>query len=137
MADVAVKCFKFRLVVVYAPNFPAEWTSRNGANRRIKKDSKQLVLMSDLNAILDPKIDRVGRGASRLGRCESNLFGLMTRHDMVDRFRLDHSGREMWTWQDSSPTAKVSSYLDKVLMRRADSDFVSCPTFHLIGSVFG
>ena len=39
----------------------------------------------------------------------------MTRHDMVDRFRLDHPGREMWMWLDSSPTANVGSYLDRVL----------------------
>ena len=70
--------------------------------------------------------------ASRLGRCESSLVGLMTRYDLVDRFRLDHPGREMWTRLDSLPTAKVGSYLDRVLVRRADSDFVSCPTFHLI-----
>ena len=56
----------------------------------------------------------------------------MTRHDLVGRFRLDHQGREMWTWLDSSPSAKVASYLDRVLVRRADIDFVSCPTFHLI-----
>ena len=30
-----------------------------------------------------------------------------------------------------SPSAKVGSYLDRVLVRRADSDFISCPTFHL------
>ena len=29
-------------------------------------------------------------------------------------------------------SAKVGSYLDRVLVRRADIDFVSCPTFHLI-----
>ena len=56
----------------------------------------------------------------------------MTRHDLVDRFRLDHPGREMWTWLESSPSAKVGTYLDRVLVRRADIDFVSCPTFHLI-----
>ena len=38
----------------------------------------------------------------------------------------------MWTWLDSSISAKVGSYLDRVLVRRADIDFVSCPTFHLI-----
>ena len=35
----------------------------------------------------------------------------------------------------SSPqriSGQVGSYLDRVLVRRADSDFVSCPTFHLI-----
>ena len=26
----------------------------------------------------------------------------------------------------------MGSYLDRVLVRRADSDFVSCPTFHLV-----
>ena len=71
--------------------------------------------MSDWNAILDSKIDKVGRGASRLGRCESSLVGLMTRHDLIDRFRLDHPGREMWTLLDSSPSAKIGSYLDRVL----------------------
>ena len=38
----------------------------------------------------------------------------------------------MWTWLDCSPSAKVGFYLDRVLVRRADIDFVSCPTFHLI-----
>ena len=68
----------------------------------------------------------------RLGRSESSLAGVMTSHNLVDRFRLDHPGREMWTWLDSSPSAKVGSYWDRVLVRRADLDFVSCPTFHLI-----
>ena len=57
----------------------------------------------------------IGQGASRLGRCESSLVGLMTRHDLVDRFRQDHRGREMWTWLDSSPSATVGSYLDREL----------------------
>ena len=48
--------------------------------------------------ILDPKIDKVGQGASRLGRCENSLVDFMVRHDLVDRFRLDHPGLEMWTW---------------------------------------
>ena len=74
----------------------------------------------------------MGRGASRLGRCDSSLAGLMTHQNLVDRFRLDHPRREMWTWLDSSPSAKVGSYLDKVLIRRADIDFFSCSMFHLI-----
>ena len=36
----------------------------------------------------------------------------------------------MWTWIDSSPSVRVRSYLDRVLLRRADNDFVKCPTFH-------
>ena len=65
--------------------------------------------------------------------CESSLIDYMARHDLVNRFRLDHSGRETWMWLDSSPSAWVGSYLDRVLVRRADCDFISCPTFHLIG----
>ena len=38
----------------------------------------------------------------------------------------------MWTGLDRSPSAKVGSYSDRVLVRRGDIDFVSCPTFHLI-----
>ena len=132
VADVAVKSFKFRLVAVYAFSIAAERVSFFRRLAPFLDDTKRLVLMGDWNAILDPKIDKVVRGASRSGRCESSLVGFMTRRDLVDRFRLDHPGREMWTWLDSSPSAKVDSYLDRVLVRRADIDFVSCPTFHLI-----
>ena len=51
------------------------------------------VLMGDWNAILDPKIDKVGQGDSRLGRCESSRINLMAHHDLVDRFRRDHQER--------------------------------------------
>ena len=107
VADVAVKSFKFRLVVVYAPNIVAEKIPFFCRLVPFLEDSKWLVLMGDWNAILDPKIDKVGRGARRLGRRESSLVDLMTRHDLVDRFRLDHLGRKMWTWIDSLPSAKV------------------------------
>ena len=115
VADVAVKSFKFRLVAVYAPNIVAERVSFFRRLAPFLDDTKRLVLMGDWNEILDPKIDKVGRGASRLGRCESCLVGLMTRHNLVDRFRLDHPVREMWPLLDSSPSVKVGSYLDRVL----------------------
>ena len=100
MADVAVKSFKFRLFAVYASNIAAEMVSLFRRLAPFLDDTKRLVLMCDWNAILDPKIDKVGRGANRLGRCESSLVGFMTHHDLVDRFRLDHPWREMWTWLD-------------------------------------
>ena len=127
MADVDVKSFRFRLVVFYVPNFAEArvsfFLSVGTVPGRFEAAS--------LNAILDPKIDRIGRGASRLGRYESSLVGPMTRH-LVDRFRLEHPGRGMWTWLDSPPSAKVGSDWDRLLLRRADCDFVSSPTFHLI-----
>ena len=125
VADVAVKSFKFRLVAVYASNIVAEKISFFRRLAPFLDDIKLLVLMGDWNAILDPKIDKVGRGACRAGRCESSLVGFVTRHGLVDRFRLDYPGREMWTWLVSSPSTKVGSYLDRVLVRRADIDFVS------------
>ena len=115
VVDVAMKSFKFRRVAVYASNIAAESVSFFRGLAPFLDDTKRLVLMGDWNAILDPKIDKVGQGASRLGRCESSLASFMTRHDLVERFRLDHPGREMWTWLDSSPSAKVGSYLDRVL----------------------
>ena len=104
-----MKSFKFRLVAVYASNTAAEWVSFFRRLATFLDDTKRLVLMDDWNAILDPKIDKVGRGANRLGRCESSLAGFMIRHGLVDRFRQDHPGRDMWTWLDRSPSAIVGS----------------------------
>ena len=73
--------------------------------------SRRTVLVGDWNAILDPNIDRAGRGASGLARCE-----FLTEFDLIDRYRLDHPGREMWTWIGSSPSGQVRSYLDRVLV---------------------
>ena len=114
VADVAVKSFKFRLVAVYVPNIVAERVSFFLRLAPFLDDTKRLVLMGDWNAILDPKIDKVGWGARRTGRSDSSLVGLMTHHNLVDRFRQDHPGREMWTWLNSSRSAKLGSYLDSV-----------------------
>ena len=132
MADVAVKKFQVPTGLGLCAQFRCGEVFLFCRLALFLDDSKRLVLMGDWNAILDPKIDKVGRGASRLGRCESSLVNLMTHHDSVDRFRLDHPGQEMWTWLDSSPSAKVGSYLDRVLVRIADSNFISYPTFDLI-----
>ena len=86
VTDVAVKIFKFRLVAVYVPNIAVERVSFFRRLAPFLDDTKRLVLMGDWNAILDPKIDKVGRGARRLRRCESDLFDLMTRHDLVEGF---------------------------------------------------
>ena len=71
--------------------------------------------MDDLNAIFDPKIDKVGWGASRLGRCESSLVDLMARHDLVDKFSSG-SPREgdVDVARLARLPAKVGSFLDSV-----------------------
>ena len=50
--------------------------------------------MGDWNAILDPKIYRARRGASGLGRWESSRTDFMAPHDLIDKFRLGHRGRD-------------------------------------------
>ena len=95
-------------------------------------DPKRIVLVGDWNAILDSKIDRVGRGARGSRRFESSLIDSMARHDLVDRFYLDHSGREKLTWLDSLRSVHARSYLDRVLVWRADTYFIMCPTFHYV-----
>ena len=76
VADVAVKSFKFRLVAIYAPNVAAERVPFFRRLALFLNDTKRLVLMGNWNAILDPKIDKVGRGASRLGSVKAVLSAL-------------------------------------------------------------
>ena len=92
-----MKSFEFRVVAVYAPNIAVEWVSFFLRVAPFLNDPKRIVLEGDWNAILDPKIDRVRRGARESGRCESSLIDLMASHDLVNMFRLDHPEREMWT----------------------------------------
>ena len=61
VAVVAVKSFKFQLVAVNALNIAVERVSFFRRLAPFLDDSKRLVLMGDWNAILDPKIDKVGR----------------------------------------------------------------------------
>ena len=60
VADLAVKRFEFRVVMVYAPNIAAERRSFFRWLDSFLDDTKWLVLVDDWNAILDPKIDKAG-----------------------------------------------------------------------------
>ena len=122
-----MKTFKFRIAAVHVPNSIAE---RRSFLRRLGSfldAPKRTVLVGDWNAILDPNLDRAGRGASGVARCDSALSDFLTEFEW---FRLDHPGREMWTWIGNSSSGQVRSYLDRVLVSKADSDRVACPTFH-------
>ena len=83
VADVAVKNFEFWVVVVCAPNSAGE---RRPFFRRWEPfldDPKRIVLVGDWNAILDPKIDKGGRGTSGSARCESSLIDLLAEFDLI------------------------------------------------------
>ena len=102
------------MVAVYAPNIVCKRCSFFRRLAPFFGDPKRLVLVGDWNAILDLKIERVGWIASRSDRCESSLIDLIAQHDLVDRFRLDHPGREIRTWLNRSPSLRTKSYLDRV-----------------------
>ena len=127
-SDVAVKSFEFGIATVYAPNIAACWVSFFSAvivSRRSKTDSFSGWLECDLWSL-----EGVGSGIRGLGRCESSLIDLMARHDLVDRFCLDHPRRKICAWLDTSSSVRARSNLYKVFVRRADTNSVTCPTFH-------
>ena len=97
VADVAVKTFNFRIAAVHVPTSSAE---RRSFFRHLGSSldaSGRTVLVGDSNAILDPNIYRAVRCASSLARCDSGLSDFLTEFDLVERYFLDHPGREMWT----------------------------------------
>ena len=106
IADVAVKSFTFRVVAVYTPN--------SAGCEPFLGDSKRIVLAGVWNAILNSKIDKAGKGASGFDGSESILVDFMISFNLVDRFRQDHPGKEMWRCIDSSPSVRIRSYLDRV-----------------------
>ena len=69
MVDVAVKSFEFRVAISYTPNIAAEEVFFFRQLAPFLDDPKRIVLVGDWNAILDPKIDRIGRGARGSGSC--------------------------------------------------------------------
>ena len=107
VANVAIKTFEFRVITVYASNSAGERRSFFWWLGPFLDNSKRLVLVGDWNAILSPKIDRDEQGASVLVRCESCMIDLLAEFDLIDRFRLDHPGREMWTWLGDSPSGQI------------------------------
>ena len=107
VADIAVKTFEFRVVAVYAPNTVGERHSFFWQLEPFLDHLKRLVLMGDWNAILDPKLDKGGRGASGLETCESSPIDFLAEFDLINRFRLDHSGKEIWTWMGNLPSGQV------------------------------
>ena len=125
-ADLAIKSLEFWVVTIYAPNITGEMLLPSIVGT-VPWPSKMASFSTDW------KIDRVGWSARRSDWWESSLINLMTWHNLFDRFCLNHPGSEMWTWTDSLSSVRARSYLDRILVRRADTEFVSCPIFHKIG----
>ena len=133
VVDIAVRGHEFRVVAVYAPNVAAERRVFLSQIESFLTDLKQLVLVGDWNAILDPKLDRGAGSSGPVGKFDRGLLDFVGKFDLVDRYRLDNPGEEQWTWTHSSPSVTYASYIDRMFVRRADPDIISCPSFKYLG----
>ena len=85
--------------------------------------------MGDLNAVLDPNLDR---GAISVGTntLDARYFReFVQRFDLVDKFRERHPNKIAWTWTGRGASAQLYSYLDRVLVKQVDFDYLGGPSF--------
>ena len=114
MANVAVRSPKFRGVAVYEPNCIAERRSFFMVGSFLS-NPERVVQIEDWNAILVFKLHRFRSRGRGYVKCESSLVDLIAEQYLVNRFRLDHLGREKWTCLDSSFSILCKFYQDRLL----------------------
>ena len=122
VVDVTIKDKAFRLIGVYGPNACSELPA---FFRRIEPyviPSKRVILVGDWNAVLDPNLDRgaISAGTNTLDARYFREF--VQRLDLVDKFRERHPNKIAWTGRGAS--AQLYSYLDQVLVKRVDLDYL-------------
>ena len=123
--DVTIKDKAFRLI---GPNVTSELPA---FFRRIEPyvPSKRVILVGDWNAVLDPNLDR---GAITVGTntLDARHFcDFVQRLDLVDKFRERHPNKIACTWTGRGASAQLYSYLDRVLVKRVDLDYLGGPSF--------
>ncbi len=52
------------------------------------------------------------------------------RLDLVDKFRERHPNKIVSTWTGRGASAQLYSYLDRVLVKRVDLDYLGGPSFN-------
>ena len=130
VVDVTIKDKAFRLIGVYGPNACSELPA---FFRRIEPyviPSKRVILVGDWNAVLDPNLDRgaISAGTNTLDARYFREF--VQRLDLVDKFRERHPNKLAWTWTGRGASAQLYSYLDRVLVKRVDLDYLGGPSFN-------
>ena len=127
--DVTIKDKAFRLIGVYGPNVTSELPP---FFRRIEPyivPSKRVILVGDWNAVLDPNLDR-GATSAGTNSLDARYFSeFVQKFDLVDKFRERHPNKIVWTWTGRGASAQLYSYLDRVLVKRVDLDYVGGPSF--------
>ena len=115
--DITIKDKVFRLIGVYGPNVPV---SSLPCFQRIEPyvvPSKQVILVGDWNAVLDPNLDReaISVGTNTLDARHFRDF--VQRLDLVDKFHERYPNKIAWTWTSRGASAQLYSYLDRVLVK--------------------
>ena len=127
--DVTIKGKVFRLIGVYGPNATSELPA---FFRRIEPyvvPSKRVILVGDWNAVLDPNLDR-GATSAGTNPLDARYFREFVQQlDLVDKFRERHPNKIVWTWTGRGASAQLYSYLDRVLVKRVDLDYLGGPSF--------
>ena len=127
--DVTIKDKAFRLIGVYGPNVTRKLPA---FFRRIEPyvvPSKRVILVGDWNAVLDPNLDR-GAISTGTNTLDARYFrDFVQRLDLVDKFRERHPNKIIWTWTGRGASAQLYSYLDRVLVKRVDLEYLGrgCP----------
>ena len=128
VVDVAIKDKAFRLFGFYGPNATSELPA---FFRRIEPyviSSKRVILVGDWNAVLNPNLNRgaISAGTNTLDARYFREF--VQRLGLVDKFRERHPNKMTWTGRGAS--AQLYSYLDRVLVKRVDLDYLGGPSFN-------
>ena len=134
VVDITIKGEQFRLVGVYGPNHQRERIDFFQRIDQFLSTSKQVIIAGDFNAVLSPDIDRQA-GRTNTINTDADVFrDFVDRMDLVDKYRNEFPNRREWTWtgRGGSGNTQLYSYIDRVLVRRADVGLLECPSFHSI-----
>ena len=129
VADVAVKSFEFRMTAVYALNIAAEKVSLFRRLALFLDDPKRIVLVGEWNVILDPKTESGWELEGREGvKAAWSTWWSVTSWS-TSLVWITNGGR-------CGGGLIVPLCLFQILLgqsvRRADTDFVTSPTFHYV-----
>ena len=127
--DVTIKDKAFRLIGVWGLNATSELPAFFRCIEPYVIPSKRVILVGDWNAVLDPNLDR-GAISAATNTLDARYFReFVQRLDLVDKFRERHSNKIVWTWTGRGASAQLYSYLDRVLVKRVDLDYLGGPSF--------
>jgi len=133
VVDATIEGRAFRFIGVYGPNATSELPDFFRRIEPYVTSSRRVVLTGDWNAVLDPRVDR-GEGSRATNNLDAKHFrDFVERFDLVDKHREEHPDKVEWTWTGRGASGRqLSSYIDRVLVRRVDVDFIEGPSFESI-----